>query len=291
MIEIRPARPEEIPRQKELWKLAFGDQDADIDYFFAHGDLSQVLVLLEDGEVWSMCALFPTTLVLPEGESAPAAYIYAMATHPEARKRGYGRFLLHYIDFYLQEKGMGCVAIVPSEPSLHKFFAAAGMVECFSLRKAELLPDMIAAPAPEDRLEPASPEEYHRLREALLAGSLHISYGPGLIAYQQGLSQMAGAGIYRLTVGGETGVAAAEHLDDESVWVKELLLPERALSGGAALLAAALPARRYHFRTPPQGEGLPGSYLQAYAMVKWYDPQLEKQWREHRRGYLGLGFD
>ena len=37
MIEIRPARPEEIPRQKELWKLAFGDDDAYIDYFYAHG--------------------------------------------------------------------------------------------------------------------------------------------------------------------------------------------------------------------------------------------------------------
>ena len=51
MIEIRPARPEEIPRQKELWKLAFGDEDAYINYFYDHGDLSQVLLLLEDGVV------------------------------------------------------------------------------------------------------------------------------------------------------------------------------------------------------------------------------------------------
>ena len=33
MIEIRPARPGEETRQKELWKLSFGDDDAYIDYF------------------------------------------------------------------------------------------------------------------------------------------------------------------------------------------------------------------------------------------------------------------
>ena len=291
MIEIRPARPEEIPRQKELWKLAFGDEDAYINYFYDHGDLSQVLLLLEDGVVWTMAALFPVTLSLPEGGSASSAYIYALATHPDARKRGYGRFLLSYIDFYLKEKGTDCVTIVPAEPSLHKFFATTGLTECFALRKVELLPGMIGAPAPEDGLEPASPAEYDALREGLLAGSLHISYGEGLIAYQRGLSQMAQADLYRLTVGGETGVAAAEYLDEETVMVKELLLPHKAMAGGAALLAAALPARRYHFRTPPHWDGLPGSYLQAYAMVKWYDPALEKEWRDQRRGYLGLGFD
>ena len=41
MIEIRPARPDEIARQKELWKLAFGDDDAYIDYFYAHTGESQ----------------------------------------------------------------------------------------------------------------------------------------------------------------------------------------------------------------------------------------------------------
>ena len=291
MIEIRPAQPQDIPRQQELWGLAFGDESAYIRYFYDHKDLSQVLVLLEDNVVWTMGALFPVTLSIPGGQTAPAAYIYALATHPDARKRGFGRFLLNYIDFYLQEKGVACSTIVPSEPSLHRFFATAGLTECFSLRKAELLPGMIGAPDPKDRLDTVTPAEYARIREDRLAGRLHISYGTGLIAYQQGLSQMAQADLYRLTVGGETGVAAVEYLDEESILVKELLLPPSAMAGGASLLAAALPARRYHFRTPPCWDGPPGSYLQAYAMVKWYDPALEKECRDQRRGYLGLGFD
>ena len=87
MIEIRPAKPDELLRQKELWKLAFGDEDDYIDYFFAHGEESQVLVLLEDGVVYTMVALFPVALALPGGRKASSAYIYALATHPDARKR------------------------------------------------------------------------------------------------------------------------------------------------------------------------------------------------------------
>lgn len=290
MIEMRPARPEEIPRQKELWRLAFGDGEAYIDYFYAHAE-AQVLVLLEDGAVQTMTALYPVSVSLPGGGRASSAYIYALATHPEARQKGFGRFLLRYVDFHLKERGIDCVTIVPAEPSLHRFFAAAGFSECFATRKVELLPDMLAPPAPGDALSPVPPAEYDALREELLGGSLHVSYGPGLIAYQQGLSRMAGGDLYRLRVGEETGVAAAERPDGETLLVKELIVPRRAMDRAAALLAAALPARRYHLRTPPFWEGMAGSYLQAFAMVKWYRPELEKAWRDERRGYMGLGFD
>ena len=291
MIEIRPAKPEEIPRQKELWKLAFGDGDADIGYFYAHPDLCEMLVLLEDGVVYTMVGLYPVTVALPGGGTASSAYIYALATHPDARKKGFGRFILSYVDFYLKEKGLDCVTIVPAEPSLHKFFATTGFTECFSTRKVELLKNMTGTPAQGDLLEDVGPKEYDRLREELLADTLHVRYGEGLVDYQRGLSEMSGGGLYRLTVGGVTGVAAVEYLDGDTVLCKELVVPTPQMPGAAALLAQKLPAVRYHLRTPPFWDGLSGSYLQAFAMVKWYDPDLEREWRDAKRGYMGLGFD
>lgn len=291
MIEIRPATPEETARQKELWKLAFGDDDSYIDYFYTHADVSQVLVLLEDGVVWTMVALYPVTLSLPDGRRVSSAYIYALATHPEARKKGYGRFILSYVDFYLKEKGMDCVTIVPAEVSLHRFFGTTGFEECCSTRKVELLPSMIGPAAEGDLMEPVTPDTYGTMREELLSGSLHVTYSNALLAYQQGLSQMAGGDLFRLSVSGAEGVAAAEYLDDDTVLVKELVLPARAMEGAAALIARRMPALRYHLRTPPFWDGVSGSYLQAFAMVKWYTPGLEKEWREYRRGYMGLGFD
>ena len=60
---------------------------------------------------------------------------------------------------------------------------------------------------------------------------------------------------------------------------------------GKTLLAQRLPARRYHLRTPPFWDGVSGSYLQSFAMIKWFDKDMERAWRETRRGYMGLGFD
>ena len=291
MVEIRPGRPEEIACEKELWKLAFGDDDEYIDYFYRRGEDSQVLVLLEDGVVRTMVALFPVELSLPGGGKASSSYIYALATHPEARKKGFGRSILRYVDYYLQEHGRDCVTIVPAEASLHKFFETVDFSECFSTRKMELLRPMIGAPAPGDRLEPCAPADYEALREALLAGTFHVSYGERLITYQQGLSQMARGDLYRLTVDGVEGVAAAEHLDEESIMVKELVIPTAQMRGAMALLAQRLPARRYHLRTPPFWDGVSGSYLQSFAMIKWFDKDMERAWRETRRGYMGLGFD
>lgn len=292
MIEIRPARREEIQREKELWKLAFGDDDAYIDYFYAHRNAEEdTLVLLDDGKLDTMVALFPVTLRLPDGTSASSAYIYALATHPDARKKGFGRFILSYVDFYLKEKGLDCVTILPAEASLHRFFATTGFSECFSTRKVELLQYMAGTPGQGDVVEEISAAEYNRIREELLDGTFHIAYDAGVVEYQRGLSRMSNSGLCRLVVSGVEGCAAAEYFDEATVLVKELLIPAKQMVGAAALLAAQYPADRYHLRTPPFWDGLSGSYLQAFSMIKWYNKELEAAWRNQNKGYMGLGFD
>jgi hypothetical protein len=58
-----------------------------------------------------------------------------------------------------------------------------------------------------------------------------------------------------------------------------------------AALAAQLPGMRYHVRTPAGWDGLPGSYIQAFGMIKWYNRQKQEQWGRDSKGYMGLGFD
>jgi len=82
MSGLRPARPNDVPQLKELWKLVFGDTDELIDAFFEL--------------LYSDCR----TAVIEEGGHIVAAayairlenirYIYAVATHPDHRGKGYG---------------------------------------------------------------------------------------------------------------------------------------------------------------------------------------------------------
>lgn len=293
MIDIRLSRPEEIPAQKRLWKVAFGDDDAFIDLFYdCRGPEAQTMVVLEDGVMVSMLSLLPHTLSLPDGGTASARYVYALATDPAARCKGYGRQLLHWTDTCLAGQGVDCLTIVPAEPSLFKFFATVDFIPSFSTRKLELLKTMLEPPAEGDYAEPVEPETYNAIRDRLLEGVPAVHYPRELIRLQQGMGAMTGGGLYRVAAGGAEGCAAAEYLEDgESVLFKELLLPPEQMGRGLAALAELLPGRRCHVRTPAGWEGLKGSYLQPFGMIKWYDSEKGARWGAGTRGYMGLGFD
>lgn len=292
MVEMRTSRREEAEEQKALWKAAFGDDERYIDWFYTCcWQPENMLLLLEDGRLASMLALLPHTLALPGGGQATGGYIYALATDPAARSKGYGRMLLRHADQVLSQRGVDCATVVPAEASLFKFFGTVDFAPAFSTRKVELLWHMVAQPGPEDEAQPVEPEEYNAIRSRLLEGVPSVEYPSELIAYQQGLGRLSGGGLFRVRVGSVEGCAAAEYVDGESVLFKELLLPQECLERGLAALAKLLPGQRYHVRTPACWEGLPGSYLQPFGMMKWYNPEKAALWGSATRGYMGLGFD
>lgn len=292
MVDIRPSRPEEAEAQKQLWQQAFGDDPRYIDWFYTCcWRPENMLVLLEDGKLASMLALLPHQLTLPGGELAQAFYVYALATDSAVRGKGYGRQLLHYVDFHLSARGADCVTVVPAEASLFKFFGTVGFSTGFSTRKVEILRHEAGEPNPADKVEPVSPEGYNLIRNRLLEGTPSVLYDTELIRYQQGMSSLSHGGLYRIVADGTEGCAAVEYVDEESVLMKELLLPTEKVRRALAVFSQVLPGRRCHVRTPASWDGLPGSYIQPFGMIKWYHPQKARLWQEDTKGYMGLGFD
>lgn len=284
MIEMHTVRPGELPQVKELWQTVFGDSAEVVDSFYRTSGVTDAdtLVLAEGGEVRCMLYLLPMPLTWP-GDSARGGYVFALATRPEHRGRGYAGMLLSYADFYAGEIGLECAAVVPAEESLHTFFKKNGFKECFTTRVSEFAACALPDPGAGDAIAPVDAGDYNELREKLLLDERHVSYPDGLIAFQKAVSKMSGADLYRLTVDGQTAVLAAERLSGGRVLVKELAgaAPERA----AALLRTVLPAERYTVRTPAAGED------RAFGMVKWYRAGKERFWGEDTPGYLGLAFD
>ena len=87
------------------------------------------------------------------------------------------------------------------------------------------------------------------------------------------------------------GCAAAEYTDGESVLFKELLLSPDKMGRGLAALERVLPGARCYVRTPALWDGMKGSYLQPFGMIKWYSAEKRALWGEGTHGYMGLGFD
>lgn len=279
MIRLRTSNTGDVPRLRELWKLAFGDEDAYIDHFFTRYYAPERMVVLEEaGVVQVMTAWFDMPLVFANGTRVPSAYLYAVATHPDCRGRGLAGQLLRFADRWLEEKGYACVSTVPARPDLHRFFGQNGFRECFSLCQWEYRPVQWETVG---ELLSVDAEEYNRLREQWLEGTDHVAYALPALEYQSGVCALSGGGLYRI---GEKGCACVERAGDE-VFIKELLCPLREQEWAMAAISEQDPTKRYWVRVPYEGQGERWNF----AMLKWLIPAPE--WEKKTAPYLGLAFD
>jgi len=281
MITIRTSLPADIPALRGLWQLAFGDSDAYVDNFFnTYYRPERMLLLEEDGSLRAMTAWFDTDFVLPGQGKYRAAYLYAVATHPDSRGKGLAGQLLAWADGYFRSLGIPAVTTVPAEPSLHKFFGTNGFRECFCHEETHLSGSRTALSF---SLEPISPSTYAELREVFLQDIPHIALSEEAITYQAGCCTLSGGGLYAAGTPFGTVILCAEGLADGTLLVKELLGRPAAQQAAAENLFALLHRFSGLYRTP--GTGIP------FGMLKWLDPELETRWDWTNTAYLGLAFD
>ena len=281
MLTVRPSVTGDIPAQRELWKLAFGDSDQYIDNFYnTYYRPDRVVVLEDDGAVRSMTAWFDTAFAVPGQGKYRAAYLYAVATHPACRGRGLAGALLAGADEYFRSLGIPAVTTVPAEPSLHGFFGASGFRECFTYSQAAPVPaERLIRPF---RLEPVDARRYGELREAVLRDIPHIAYPPDALRYQEGCCRLSGGGLYLAETAQGAALLCAEGMEDGRMLVKELAACPEAREQVLACLDRLLPGCA-NLRTP--GDAV------KFGMLKWLDPELESAWNWDTVGYLGLAFD
>lgn len=289
MVAVRPSVPEDIPAQRELWQLAFGDSDAYLDNFYrTYYRPERVVVLEEDGAVRAMTAWFDTSFVVPGRGTYRAAYLYAVATHPDCRGRGLAGRLLAGADDFFRTLDIPAVTTVPAEPSLHRFFGRNGFRECFTLGQEELDPAKLDVPARENPLRPAEPEAYGTVREQILAQLPHIAYPEDALAYQAGCCALGEGGLFV----GETQagpVCLCAEGDGQGLLLCKELLGGPAVRQVLPHLPGMFPGRRLVVRTPAAPGQKEGTL--EFAMLKWLAPALEDRWNWEETGYLGLAFD
>lgn len=293
MLLTRPSVPADLPAQRLLWKLAFGDDDAYIDNFYSsYYRPERVLVLEEEGQVRSMTAWFDTTFVVPGKGAYRAAYLYAVATHPACRGRGLAGKLLADADAYFQTLGIPAVTTVPAQPSLHKFFGANGFGKCFRHFEGALTPDVLPAAALDTLLSPAAPEEYAAAREAPLASIPHIAFPEDALRYQAGCCALGKGGLFCADTSAGGVCLCAEGAGHGTVILKELLGSPAACRLALADLPRIAPAQRWLIRTPCAPEvGFLSSSMVQFGMLKWLDCAQKQAWDWSSTGYLGLAFD
>lgn len=281
MERIRLSTPADIPAQRELWALAFGDSGPYVDNFYnTYYRPERVIVLEKDGVVRAMTAWFDTTFVVPGKGEYRAAYLYAVATHPDCRGRGLAGQLLAWADDFFRSLNIPAVTTVPAEPSLHNFFGANGFRECFCHREVTL---PRTQPQSNLSLELVSPQVYAQLREVFLQDVPHIALSEEAVSYQAGCCAMSGGGLYAAKTPFGTAILCAEGMADGTLLVKELLGRPASQQAAAEAMHTLLPGFSGLCRSP--GPDIP------FGMLKWLDLEMARTWDWSSTAYLGLAFD
>lgn len=107
---------------KELWREAFGDSDEYIDYFISHYfcDKNMLSVENEDG-LLSMLHIIPFSYC-----NFKIGYIFAVATAPQARCRGYAAKLIEKAVYLAKETGYDALALIPADDKLYNYYTRFG---------------------------------------------------------------------------------------------------------------------------------------------------------------------
>lgn len=166
MIEFRPSRPDDIPALRQLWKDCFGDTDGFLDLFFSLAYAPRrSLILTENGNFLGTAYWFDCSM-----EGRKLAYLYAIAIAPSHQGRGLGTALMEAVHTALEKAGYDAALLVPGDEGLRRFYEKLGYRTC-SYRRTE-----VRLPA----LQAVTPEEYARLRRALLPQNGVVQEGESL---------------------------------------------------------------------------------------------------------------
>ncbi|SHH75192.1 Acetyltransferase (GNAT) domain-containing protein [Sporobacter termitidis DSM 10068] len=288
---VRTAYAQDESALKALWRAVFGDDPADIDHFFeTYFSPELTAVIDEDKTPVSAAYILPVgRLVRPGRTPVDCAMIYAVATQPACRGRGYGEAVTGAAGNLAVKRGFPAVVLKPADDGLFDFYGQrSDFREFFDVYEYRYRPS--ALPAPTLTAAPATPEAYRALRRHFLDGTVYIDMDERGLAYQQYLCAASGGGLYALSDGGRDAGCAIVEPDGPAVHVKELLLDsDRRPKDAVSALAAHFPAAEYAVRTtspcavtPPTGKKRFGMLLAnadlengAAHNMKWYGPAFD----------------
>ena len=154
----RPSLPGEEAALRQLWKLVFGDSDAFLDRFFS--------LIYTPGMAWVICEEDEIVSAAYAIQLENAVYIYAVATNPKCRGKGYGKAVT------LAAAQGKPAYLYPAELSLRDWYAREMGAVTVSYR-----PKFNTS----DQMRPITAEEYNHRRESMLTGTEHAVYPTNLL--------------------------------------------------------------------------------------------------------------
>lgn len=114
---------------RQIWKEAFNEDDAYIDFFLKEGlPLGHLHTYGPNDAPFSALTLFPLTFH-QAGVNYSGFYLYALGTLHSKRGLGYGKLLLKTVEKYALDTGCHFILLQPTNFSLFEYYHRLGYTE------------------------------------------------------------------------------------------------------------------------------------------------------------------
>ena len=171
-VRIQQAQAHDQPELHALWETVFGDSPEVVQAFFGRFPPETAgWVLRREDKICSAAYLLPGNWLMEPDRYRPAGYVYAVATAPEERGKGYAGRLMRALADMAQEREI-VLYTRPAEDGLFPWYAKTMDASQIGCMREQVIPaDKRAEVLPCRRV---TPEEYGVLREAALGTDTHI---------------------------------------------------------------------------------------------------------------------
>ena len=284
----------EMRRQlAELWREAFGDPPR-VPRYFLNNCFSprDCLVYRVGDEIAAAVYLLPAS-VLSGGTALRAHYIFAAATRPRFRSRGYMSSLMAYAAIAGADRGDRFSAVLPADEGLYRFYGKLGYTPFFQARFLTVSSARLFALAKPGAAGTVLPDfrRLSALRNACLAGcDGSVLWDGRMLRFAAGMNTVYGDRLVCAVCGGKPAYALCR-TEENVCTVLEAMAPAGAFPALAHAVLLRAPAEEYRFRLPVlrgpfAGEG----ETRPFGMVKPIGGTLAED-LSPRGPYLGMTMD
>ena len=278
-------------RLADLWQASFGDPRR-CPLFLLNNSFfpRNCLVYRVGDEIAAAVYLLPAS-VLAGREDLQAHYVYAAATLPRFRSRGYMSSLLAYAAIAGADRGDRFSAVLPADEGLYRFYEKFGYRPFFEARTLAVAAGrMRAAAAPVRGRALADFRRLNTLRGACLAqcaGS--VLWSDRMFRFAAGLSAVYGDRLICADSGGSAYALCRR--EGNACTVLEAMAAEKSFPLLAGALLEQMPAEEYRFRLPAQAGPFAGEgETRPFGMIRPIGGTLPEDLTP-RGPYLGMAMD
>lgn len=237
----------------EIWKICFQEPARPAKYFLNNGFRPEnSLVLLEGDKIASVVYFLPMRVSGTTG-SAQAHYIYAVATLPQFRSRGYMAQLLAAAGKEGAKRGDRYSVVLPATPELYPLYEKSGYRSFFYSKTVSVPLSRLCDLAENGSIRKTlfTWGQLNALRSSVLrAFPGSVFWSDESFAFAAGMGGVYGDRLVTARTADRPAYALCRRLDSDTCKVLEVMAQAETLPDLAANLIAEMPAETYEFRLP-----------------------------------------